>query len=433
MEQRIHKKNILLVVSGSIAAYKAADLARLFIKAGVNVNVSMTHNGSAFITPITMETLTGNKCLMDTFDRNFQFDVEHISIAKLSDLVIVAPASANIIGKLACGIADDMPTTTMLACTCPFLIAPAMNTNMYNNPVVQRNMNLLRSLGYHFADPADGLLACGDVGQGKLAPVEDIFRQGMALLEAADKVQTNAASCDLEASAAISSDYAGQNLLITAGPTQEPIDPVRYITNHSTGKMGFAIAQAAVRRGAKVTLISGPVNIPYPEGCNVIPVITAAEMADAVRENFPSNDVLIMSAAVADYTPLNVADHKIKKTDGDLSIPLKRTTDILASITGDGALKANQFICGFSMETENMIANSKAKLAKKHLDMIAANSIAEPGAGFAHNTNKLTLITRTGERSLPLMSKLEAADQLLNAILSEQNIKKEGMKKGELS
>ena len=445
------KKNVLLVVSGSIAAYKAADIARNLVKAGISVTVSLTANGAKFITPITFETLTASKCLIDTFDRSFKFDVEHISAAKAADLCVIAPASANIIGKIASGIADDMATTTIMACTCPKIIAPAMNTAMYDNPIVQDNMARLRKYGYRFIAPAEGLLACGDVGRGKLAPVEAICAYILDLLktdafadsdsdkyaghETGDNTPEENAGADaltackdnMEADKAVAVgsdedtglkklDLAGRRVLVTAGPTQEAIDPVRYITNHSSGKMGYAIAEAARNRGAEVVLVSGQVAISPPEGVKLVSVVSAQDMAEAVFEHFETTDILVMAAAVADYRPAEVADQKIKKKDGDMVIRLARTTDILGTIAGKK--KEGQFICGFSMETENLLENSRKKLEKKKLDMIAANSIAEPGAGFAHDTNKITIITKDSELSLPLISKLETADRILDAIVA---------------
>ena len=424
------KKNVLLVVSGSIAAYKAADIARNLIKAGISVTVCLTANGAKFITPITFETLTASKCLVDTFDRSFKFDVEHISAAKAADLCVIAPASANIIGKIASGIADDMATTTIMACTCPKIIAPAMNTAMYDNPIVQDNIIKLRKYGYRFIAPSEGLLACGDVGRGKLAPVEAICTYILQMLREEEHSGSDAASKENAApeqavtpvgdgvSASLKKqDLAGRRVLVTAGPTQEAIDPVRYITNHSSGKMGYAIAEAARNRGAEVVLVSGQVAISPPEGVKLVSVVSAQDMAEAVFEHFDATDILIMAAAVADYRPAEVADQKIKKKDGDMVIRLARTTDILGTIAGKK--KDGQFICGFSMETENLLENSRKKLEKKKLDMIAANSIAEPGAGFAHDTNKITIITKDSELSLPLISKLETADRILDAIVAE--------------
>ena len=424
------KKNVLLVVSGSIAAYKAADIARNLVKAGISVTVSLTANGAKFITPITFETLTASKCLVDTFDRSFKFDVEHISAAKAADLCVIAPASANIIGKIASGIADDMATTTIMACTCPKIIAPAMNTAMYDNPIVQDNMARLRKYGYRFIAPAEGLLACGDVGRGKLAPVEAICTYILEMLRANEHSGANEALSENDepenvvtlvgnglSASQKKQDLAGRRVLVTAGPTQEAIDPVRCITNDSSGKMGYAIAEAARKRGAEVVLVSGQVAITPPEGVKLVSVVSAQDMAEAVFEHFDATDILVMAAAVADYRPAEVADQKIKKKDGDMVIRLARTTDILGTIAGKK--REGQFICGFSMETENLLENSRKKLEKKKLDMIAANSIAEPGAGFAHDTNKITIITKDSELSLPLISKLETADRILDAIVAE--------------
>ena len=425
------KKNVLLAVTGSIAAYKAADIARGFIKKGYSVTVMLTANGAKFITPMTFETLTGSKCLVDTFDRNFKYEVEHIAAAKACDLLLVAPASANVIGKIAGGIADDMVTTTILAVTSPKLIAPAMNTAMYDNPIVQDNMKKLRAYGYQFIDPAEGLLACGDTGRGKLADVEDILSVSQGILENAEGTPENAEGISGNAegipenAGGISEtardggepDYAGKTVVVTAGPTQEALDPVRYITNHSSGKMGYSLAEAAAKRGAKVVLISGPTAIKKPENENIsfVPVVSASDMAEAVFTYFEKADILIMAAAVADYTPKTVADQKIKKADGGMTIELARTTDILGTLKD--RKKEGQFICGFSMETENLIENSRKKLFKKNLDIIAANSIVDPGAGFGHDTNKVTIIARDGEESLPLISKAETADRILDAII----------------
>ena len=425
------KKNVLLAVTGSIAAYKAADIARGFIKKGYSVTVMLTANGAKFITPMTFETLTGSKCLVDTFDRNFKYEVEHIAAAKACDLLLVAPASANVIGKIAGGIADDMVTTTILAVTAPKLIAPAMNTAMYDNPIVQDNMKKLRAYGYQFIDPAEGLLACGDTGRGKLADVEDILSVSQGILENAEGTPENAEGISGNAegipenAGGISEtardggepDYAGKTVVVTAGPTQEALDPVRYITNHSSGKMGYSLAEAAAKRGAEVVLISGPTAIKKPENENIsfVPVVSASDMAEAVFTYFEKADILIMAAAVADYTPKTVADQKIKKADGGMTIELARTTDILGTLKD--RKKEGQFICGFSMETENLIENSRKKLFKKNLDIIAANSIVDPGAGFGHDTNKVTIIARDGEESLPLISKAETADRILDAII----------------
>ncbi len=439
------KKNVLLAVTGSIAAYKAADIARGFIKKGYSVTVMLTANGAKFITPMTFETLTGSKCLVDTFDRNFKYEVEHIAAAKACDLLLVAPASANVIGKIAGGIADDMVTTTILAVTAPKLIAPAMNTAMYDNPIVQDNMKKLRAYGYQFIDPAEGLLACGDTGRGKLADVEDILSVSQGILENEEGTHENAEGVSRNAEGAPENaegipgnaegipenaggisetawdggeqDYAGKTVVVTAGPTQEALDPVRYITNHSSGKMGYSLAEAAAKRGAEVVLISGPTAIKKPENENIsfVPVVSASDMAEAVFTYFEKADILIMAAAVADYTPKTVADQKIKKADGGMTIELARTTDILGTLKD--RKKEGQFICGFSMETENLIENSRKKLFKKNLDIIAANSIVDPGAGFGHDTNKVTIIARDGEESLPLISKAETADRILDAII----------------
>ena len=408
------KKNVLLAVTGSIAAYKAADIARGFIKKGYTVTVMLTANGAKFITPMTFETLTGSKCLVDTFDRNFKYEVEHIAAAKACDLLLVAPASANVIGKIAGGIADDMVTTTILAVTSPKLIAPAMNTAMYDNPIVQDNMKKLRAYGYQFIDPAEGLLACGDTGRGKLADVEDILSVSQGILMSSEKSGTLAQESPEDGGTL---DFEGRTVVVTAGPTQEALDPVRYITNHSSGKMGYSLAEAAARRGAKVVLISGPTALKKPENENIsfVPVISASDMAEAVFTHFEKADILIMAAAVADYTPKTVADQKIKKADGGMTIELARTTDILGTLKD--RKREGQFICGFSMETENLIENSRKKLFKKNLDIIAANSIVDPGAGFGHDTNKVTIIARDGEESLPLISKAETADRILDAII----------------
>ena len=408
------KKNVLLAVTGSIAAYKAADIARGFIKKGYTVTVMLTANGAKFITPMTFETLTGSKCLVDTFDRNFKYEVEHIAAAKACDLLLVAPASANVIGKIAGGIADDMVTTTILAVTSPKLIAPAMNTAMYDNPIVQDNMKKLKAYGYQFIDPAEGLLACGDTGRGKLADVEDILSVSQGILMSSEKSGALAQEIPEDGGTL---DFEGRTVVVTAGPTQEALDPVRYITNHSSGKMGYSLAEAAAKRGAKVVLISGPTALKKPENENIsfVPVVSASDMAEAVFTHFEKADILIMAAAVADYTPKTVADQKIKKADGGMTIELARTTDILGTLKD--RKREGQFICGFSMETENLIENSRKKLFKKNLDIIAANSIVDPGAGFGHDTNKVTIIARDGEESLPLISKAETADRILDAII----------------
>ena len=393
----LKNKYVVLGVTGSIAAYKAASLVSALIKLHCDVQVIMTANAANFINPVTFETLTGRKCLVDTFDRNFSFEVEHISVAKRADLVLVAPASANVIGKLAHGIADDMLTTTLMACTCPKLISPAMNTAMYENPVLQDNLRLLEKYGYQIIEPASGHLACGDSGKGKMPEPDELL--SWVLKEIAYK-----------------KDLTGKKILVTAGPTQESIDPVRFITNHSSGKMGYAIARAAMLRGADVTLVTGPVSIAPPPFVRVVPVLSAEDMFQAVTSVSDRQDAVIKAAAVADYTPLSVSDQKVKKKDGEMSIELKRTKDILKFL---GEHKPDgQFLCGFSMETENMLQNSRKKLAQKHVDMIVANSLRTSGAGFGTDTNVVTLITRDGEEELPLMSKDEVAHQILNRIFS---------------
>ena len=389
-------KTIVLGVTGSIAAYKAANIASMLVKQHADVHVLMTKNALNFINPITFETLTGNKCISDTFDRNFEFKVGHVSLAKAADIIMIAPATANVIGKIASGIADDMLTTTVMAAGCPVLIAPAMNTAMYENPIVQDNMNKLKHYGYEIIEPAEGYLACGDTGKGKLPSEEYLVSH-------------------IYAHIAYEKDLAGKKVLVTAGPTQESIDPVRYITNHSTGKMGYAIAKNAMLRGADVTIVSGPVDIAAPYFCKVINVTSAEDMFNAVTKISADQDIIIMCAAVADYTPESVSEHKIKKTDNDLSIPLKRTKDILKYL-GENK-KKGQLICGFSMETDNVIDSSRKKLISKNADMIAANSICEEGAGFGTDTNILTLITKDSEESLPLMSKDEAAEKLLTVLI----------------
>ena len=389
-------KTVLLGVSSSIAAYKAASLASLLVKQHANVHVLMTQNATRFISPMVFETLTGNKAPVDTFDRCFQFDVEHISLAKQADVVMVAPATANVAAKLAHGIADDMLTTTVLACKCPKLLSPAMNTQMYENPVTQDNLRILREYGWQVVEPASGHLACGDSGKGKL-PEPEVLLDWILQTIAREK------------------DMAGLKVLVTAGPTQEALDPVRYLTNHSSGKMGYAIAKAAARRGAQVTLVTGPTALERPRFVETVEIVSAEDMFREVTARAPEQDIIIKAAAVADYTPVQVARDKVKKSDNDLRIPLKRTQDILQYL-GDHR-REGQFLCGFSMETRDMIENSRKKLEKKHVDMIAANNLKEAGAGFAVDTNLLTLITRDGEKALPLMSKEEAADALLTEIL----------------
>lgn len=389
-------KTIVLGVTGSIAAYKIANLASMLVKLHADVQVLMTQNATNFIHPTTFETLTSHKCLIDTFDRNFQYSVEHVALAKQADVVLIAPASANVIGKLANGIADDMLTTTVMACRCKKIISPAMNTAMYENPIVQDNLQKLKHYGMEIIEPAVGLLACHDVGAGKL-PSEDVLFQYILKETACEKTMK------------------GKRVLVTAGPTVEAIDPVRYITNHSTGKMGYAIARQAMLRGAEVTLVTGPVSIDPPMFVNVVPVTSAADMFEAVTSRAAEQDIIVKAAAVADYTPVQVASEKIKKKDGDNAIALTRTKDILGWL-GENR-KPGQFLCGFSMETENMLDNSRAKLAKKNVDMIVANNLKVQGAGFGGDTNVVTLITPEDTVELPLQSKEEVAGQLLDTIL----------------
>ena len=388
-------KTIVLGVTGGIAAYKSANLASMLVKLNADVHVIMTHNATHFITPMTFETLTNNKCIVDTFDRNFSFDVKHVSLAKKGDLFVVAPCTANVIGKLAHGICDDMLTTTMLATKAPKLIAPAMNTGMWENPILQDNLLKLKGYGYHIIDPIIGRLACGDTGTGKMNSEEVIVEHILTFL-------------------AKEHDLKGKRFLITAGPTQEAIDPVRYITNHSSGKMGYAIAKMARLRGAEVTLVSGPVNIRPFEGVDVVPVVSAQDMFQAVTSRSGEADVVIMCSAVADYTPAVYSDQKVKKHDDEMTIQLTRTQDILGWLGEHKS--ANQTLVGFSMETENLIENSHAKLLKKHADLICANSIAGGHTGFAVDTNKVTLITNETVTELPLCSKEETADKILDFI-----------------
>ena len=388
-------KTVLLGVTGSIAAYKIAYLASALVKQGARVHVLMTKNAVNFINPITFETLTGNKCLVDTFDRNFEFSVEHVSLAKAADVCMIAPASANVIGKLAHGIADDMLTTTVMACTCRKILAPAMNTRMYENPILQDNLKILEHYGMEVIRPATGYPACGDTGAGKM-PEPDILLEYILREAAYEK------------------DLKGKKILVTAGPTQEAMDPVRFITNHSSGKMGYAIARAAAFRGAQVTLVTGPVHLAPPLFAETVPVVSARDMFEAVAARSGEQDIIIKAAAVADYTPVETASEKVKKKDGDLSIPLKRTQDILAWL-GENR-REGQFLCGFSMETEHLLENSRAKLEKKHVDMIAANNLKTEGAGFGTDTNRITLITRDGDTELPLMTKEEAAHRILTEI-----------------
>ncbi len=391
-------KCVVLGVTGSIAAYKIANLASALVKLHADVNVIMTKNAVNFINPITFETLTGNKCLVDTFDRNFQFNVEHVALAKRADIFLVAPASANVIGKIAGGIADDMLTTTIMACKAPKLISPAMNTNMFENPIVQDNLKKLQNFGYEVIQPANGYLACGDTGAGKMPEPETLLAYILRTI-----------ACE--------KDMVGKKVLVTAGPTQEPVDPVRFITNHSTGKMGYAIAENCMRRGAEVTLVSGPVQIAPPLCVRVIPVVTAADMASAVKECYQEQDIIIKTAAVADYRPAHPADEKVKKKDAESVLELERTEDILAYL---GAHRRDgQFICGFSMETENMLENSRAKLAKKNVDMIVANNLKVAGAGFGTDTNVVTIITKDDNRQLERMSKAAVAASIVDEILKK--------------
>lgn len=392
-------KHIVLAVTGSIAAYKIANLASMLKKLNADVTVMMTKNATNFINPITFETLTSNKCLVDTFDRNFQYKVEHVSLAKSADVVLIAPASANVIGKIANGIADDMLTTTVMACKCKKIVAPAMNTNMYENPIVQDNMKKLQHYGYEVITPDTGYLACGDVGAGKM-PSEQVLLEYI-LREAAQE-----------------KDMLGKKVLVTAGPTMEKLDPVRYITNHSTGKMGYAIAKHCMQRGAEVTLITGKTDTPKPPFVKIVEIVSAQDMFEAVKSCFKEQDIIIKAAAVADYRPVNISDEKVKKKDGDLSIPLERTEDILQYL-GDNR-REGQFLCGFSMETQNMLENSRAKLEKKHVDMIVANNLKQAGAGFGTDTNIVTLITKDEVKELPIMTKEEVAKQLMDVILGVQ-------------
>ncbi len=459
-------KHIVLGVTGSIAAYKIASLASMLAKKHADVTVIMTRNATNFINPITFESLTGNKCLVDTFDRNFEFQVEHVSLAKQTDVFLTAPASANVIAKAAHGIADDMLTTTLLACTCPKIFAPAMNTRMYQNPVVQDNMEILKRYGMEVITPADGYLACGDTGAGKMPEPEVLYeaivkaltpkdmagkrvlvtagptrekidpvryisnhstgKMGYAIARAA---MLRGADVTLVSGKVNLEPPKGVRLLpvvsaadmaqaVTAGPTREKIDPVRYISNHSTGKMGYAIARAAMLRGADVTLVSGKVNLEPPKGVRLLPVVSAADMAQAVKENARDQDIIIKAAAVADYRPSVTADEKLKKKDGEMTIELERTEDILAYL---GAHRRNgQFLCGFSMETEHMLGNSRLKLEKKNIDMIVANNLKQAGAGFGTDTNVVTFLTADETVQLPIMSKEDVADRLLSFIMERQ-------------
>ena len=392
-------KCVVLGVTGSIAAYKIANLASALKKLHADVEVIMTKNATNFINPITFESLTGHKCLVDTFDRNFSFQVEHVSIAKKADVLLVAPASANVIGKMAHGIADDMLTTTALACRCPKIVAPAMNTNMYENPIVQDNIACLKQYGMEVITPASGYLACGDTGAGKM-PEPEVLLQYILRTIACEK------------------DLTGKRVLVTAGPTREAIDPVRFISNHSTGKMGYAVARCAMLRGADVTLISGPVALTPPPFVELISVESAAQMYDAVMERAPEADIIIKSAAVADYTPAEISPEKIKKMEGDSALPLVRTRDILGEL--GQCRRDDQFICGFAMETEHLLDNARAKLEKKNVDMIVANSLRQEGAGFGVDTNIATLITKAGVRALPMMSKEALASVILDEAVGKQ-------------
>lgn len=392
----LKERTVVLGVTGSIAAYKMADVASMLIKQHAEVHVIMTENACNFINPITFETLTGNKCIIDTFDRNFEFDVKHISLAKKADVFVIAPATANIIGKIANGIADDMLSTTIMAAECRKIIAPAMNTHMYRNRIVQNNISKLKGYGYEFVSPSSGRLACGDTGEGKLADINIIV----------ESIINSMAKKDLE----------GRKIVITAGPTREAIDPVRFISNRSTGKMGYAIAQKAKLRGADVVLVSGPTSLVPPEGVRTINIESAQQMMNAVLSESDDADIIIKAAAVADYRPVSVSTEKIKKTDGMNSIALEKTQDILLYL-GEHK-KPGQILCGFSMETQNIMENSVAKLNKKHADMIVANSIKDDKAGFGVDTNVITIITKNDAVAYPLMTKYEAADEILNAIIA---------------
>lgn len=401
----MEKKTVVLGVTGGIACYKAAALTSKLVQRGYEVEVVMTENAMEFVGPHTFEALTHNRAITDTFDRNFQSHVEHVALADKADCLMIAPATANVIAKAAHGIADDMLSTTILACSCPKLIAPAMNTKMYENPVTQDNLELLRKYGWQVIEPAAGYLACGAVGKGKMPEPE-------ALLEAVDHAVR------------YEKDLNGLKVLVTAGPTQEPLDPVRYLTNHSTGKMGYAIARAAADRGAEVVLVTGPTGLKKPAFLETVEIVTAKEMFEAVKARAAEQDIIIKAAAVADYRPAEYAEQKLKKGEGGLALPLERTDDILQWL-GEHK-KPGQFLCGFSMETERLLENSRAKLEKKRVDMVAANSLRQEGAGFGVDTNVLTLVTAGGEEELPLLSKEEAAHRLLDAILRERKEKSAG-------
>ena len=397
--ENLQGKCVLLVITGGIAAYKMANVASGLRKAGATVHVIMTENATKFITPLTFETLTNNRCVVDTFARDFQYDVKHISLAKAADLILIAPATANVIAKLANGLADDMLTTTVLAARCKKLVAPAMNTAMLENPITQDNLAKLKKYGFGIIEPAVGMLACKDVGSGKL-PEPETLLDCIAMELAREK------------------DMAGLHVTVTAGPTQEALDPVRYLTNHSTGRMGYAIAREAMLRGADVTLISGPTALKPVPGVKTVDVVSAKDMFEAVQAALPETDILVKAAAVADYRPANVADDKIKKRDGDMAIPLERTDDILGWVAEHR--HPGLFVCGFSMETRDMIENSRKKLARKHLDMIAANNLKVAGAGFGVDTNVVTILTADGIQELPLMGKDQVAAKLLDAILERR-------------
>ena len=397
--ENLQGKRVLLGITGGIAAYKMANVASGLRKAGATVHVIMTENAIKFITPLTFETLTNNRCMVDTFARDFQYDVKHISLAKAADLILIAPATANVIAKLANGLADDMLTTTVLAARCKKLVAPAMNTAMLENPITQDNLAKLKKYGFGIIEPAVGMLACKDVGSGKL-PEPETLLDCIAMELAREK------------------DMAGLHVTVTAGPTQEALDPVRYLTNHSTGRMGYAIAREAMLRGADVTLISGPTALKPVPGVKTVDVVSAKDMFEAVQAALPETDILVKAAAVADYRPVSIAEDKIKKQDGDMAIPLERTDDILGWVAEHR--HPGLFVCGFSMETRDMIENSKKKLDRKHLDMIAANNLKVAGAGFGVDTNVVTILTADGIQELPLMGKDQVAAKLLDAILERR-------------
>lgn len=404
---KLDGKTVVIGVSAGIAAYKTCYLVSRLTQAGADVNVIMTPNAKHFVDPLTFETLSGNKCITDTFDRDFEFDVKHVSLAKKADLFMVAPATADVIAKMACGICDDMLTTTFLAARCPKYVVPAMNTGMYLNLITQDNLKKLRHYGVQIIEPAEGHLACGDTGAGKMPEPEQLF-------EVIEKVLGKG------------QDMEGLSMLVTSGATQEAMDPVRFITNHSTGKMGAAIAREAYSRGAHVTYIKASTSVPDPEGCDVVSAVSAAELCDAVMEHAGSSDIIVMAAAVADYRPKTVSSDKMKKKDGELTLELERTTDILAELgrkRASGDLPIGQYICGFSMETKDLIENSRAKLEKKNCDMIVANNLKEQGAGFGHDTNKVTVITKDGNEELELMSKQDTAKAIIDRIL-DRAIKK---------